>query len=36
LYSNSASGKLQLSDIRRSEKGLYYPGYYLVLTNSLK
>jgi fructose-1,6-bisphosphatase/inositol monophosphatase family enzyme len=36
LYSNSASGKLHLSDIRRSEKGLYYPGYYLVLTNSLK
>ena len=36
LYSNSSSGKLQLSDIRRSEKGLYYPGYYLVLTSSLK
>jgi fructose-1,6-bisphosphatase/inositol monophosphatase family enzyme len=27
--------KLQLSNIRRSEKGLYYPGYYLVLTNPL-
>jgi fructose-1,6-bisphosphatase/inositol monophosphatase family enzyme len=36
FYSNSASGSLQLSDIRRSEKGLYYPGYYLVLTNPLE
>jgi fructose-1,6-bisphosphatase/inositol monophosphatase family enzyme len=36
LYSNSISGKLQLSDIRRSQKGLYYPGYYLVLSNPLK
>src|SRR5262245_4225984 len=36
VYSNSASGSLQLSNIRRSQKGLYYPGYYLVLTNPLK
>jgi fructose-1,6-bisphosphatase/inositol monophosphatase family enzyme len=36
LYSNSASGNLQLSDIRKSAKGLYYPGYYLVLANPLK
>jgi fructose-1,6-bisphosphatase/inositol monophosphatase family enzyme len=36
VSSNSTSGKLQLSDIRRSRKGLYYPGYYLVLTNPLK
>jgi fructose-1,6-bisphosphatase/inositol monophosphatase family enzyme len=36
VYSSSISGKLQLSDIRVSQKGLYYPGYYLVLTNSLK
>jgi hypothetical protein len=36
LYSSSASGNLQLSNIRRSEKGFYYPGYYLVLTNPLK
>jgi fructose-1,6-bisphosphatase/inositol monophosphatase family enzyme len=36
LYSDRTSGKLHLSDIRRSQKGLYYPGYYLVLSNSLK
>jgi fructose-1,6-bisphosphatase/inositol monophosphatase family enzyme len=35
LLSDSMSGKLHLSDIRRSQKGLYYPGYYLVLTNRL-
>jgi fructose-1,6-bisphosphatase/inositol monophosphatase family enzyme len=35
-YSNSPSGSLRLSDIRRNEKGNYYPGYYLVLTNPLK
>ena len=32
VYSGTSSGKLNLSDVRRSEKGLYYPGYYLVLT----
>ena len=26
LYSDRTSGKLHLSDIRRSQKGLYYPG----------
>jgi fructose-1,6-bisphosphatase/inositol monophosphatase family enzyme len=36
VYSDSTCGKLKLSDIRRSQKGLYYPGYYLVLTNPLK
>ena len=36
LYSDSTSGNLQLSDIRQSAKGNYYPGYYLVLTNPLK
>jgi fructose-1,6-bisphosphatase/inositol monophosphatase family enzyme len=36
LYSDNTAGKLELSDIRRSEKGLYYPGYYLVLSESLK
>jgi fructose-1,6-bisphosphatase/inositol monophosphatase family enzyme len=36
LYSGAGSGKLRLSDIRRNEKGLYYPGYYLVLTDPLK
>ena len=36
LYSDRKSGKLHLSDIRRNQKGLYYPGYYLVLTKPLK
>jgi len=36
LYSDRTSGKLHLADIRRNEKGLYYPGYYLVLSNPLK
>jgi fructose-1,6-bisphosphatase/inositol monophosphatase family enzyme len=36
LYSDVGSGKLRLSDIRSSQKGLYYPGYYLVLTRPLK
>jgi fructose-1,6-bisphosphatase/inositol monophosphatase family enzyme len=36
LYSDRASGSLRLSDIRISEKGNYYPGHYLVLTNPLK
>jgi fructose-1,6-bisphosphatase/inositol monophosphatase family enzyme len=36
LYSNSASGNLQLSHICKSEKGNHYPGYYLVLTNPVK
>jgi fructose-1,6-bisphosphatase/inositol monophosphatase family enzyme len=36
VYSDVESGKLHLSDIRRSQKGLYYPGYYLVLTRPLK
>jgi len=36
LYSDVGSGTLRLSDIRSSQKGLYYPGYYLVLTRPLK
>ena len=36
VYSNVGSGKLRLSDIRSSQKGLYYPGYYLVLTRPMK
>ena len=36
LYSDRTSRKLHLSDIRRNQKGLYYPGYYLVLTKPLK
>jgi len=36
LYSDRMLGTLALSDIRKREKGLYYPGYYLVLSNSLK
>src|SRR5262245_33661912 len=36
VYSDSMSGNLQLSDIRRREKGLYYPGHYLVLSNPLE
>ena len=35
VYSDTSSGKLNLSDVRRSQKGLYYPGYYLVLTRPL-
>jgi fructose-1,6-bisphosphatase/inositol monophosphatase family enzyme len=36
LYSDRTSGRLHLSDIRVSQKGLYYPGHYLVLSNPLK
>ena len=36
VYSDVGSGKLHLSDIRRSEKGLYYPEYYMVLRDALK
>ena len=36
LYSDGTLGNLRLSDIRKMENGLYYPGYYLVLSNSLK
>jgi fructose-1,6-bisphosphatase/inositol monophosphatase family enzyme len=36
LYSDLGSGKLQLTDIRSSPRGLYYPGYYLGLTKSVK
>jgi len=35
VYCDTSSGKLNLLDVRRSRKGLYYPGYYLVLTRPL-
>lgn len=36
VFSDSTSGSLRLSDIRRREKGLFYPGHYLVLSNPLE
>ncbi|MEK9181462.1 MAG: inositol monophosphatase family protein [Patescibacteria group bacterium] len=36
IYSAGADGKLDLSNIKKREWGLYYPGYYLALNNNGK
>ncbi|HEY4487609.1 MAG TPA: inositol monophosphatase family protein [Candidatus Paceibacterota bacterium] len=35
IYSGGPNGSLDLTDIRKRELGLYYPGYYLALNESL-